>query len=126
MKKLLFLTLLFITNVICANEVSLKCWEMGLPQTEDYIIYKNDGSTTQEDYILFDDMLYDLVQLEAKIECATSELKKYCQDFFYHPQIGHIEIHLKQSTTYINGTQAMVGKMKESVERNIYCERKVL
>lgn len=126
-KNLVILCLLFASLSASARGVLIQCWEMGLPQTEEYMIYQNDGGYIHEGFVLYDDMVYVVDELEeSKSECISWDFPFYCQDKFVLPGIGSVEVHLKQKIEFADGSQGLVGKLKELFERDIFCKRQSL
>lgn len=124
MKTLFIISLLLSINTL-ARGVVVQCWEKGMSQTEENIIYENDGNYIHDSFVLYDGIKTEFNEINSEDECIEWDFPSKCMSLIVLPNKNEITLELK-STFVTNSFEAMEGYLYEVEITPVFCKRKAL
>lgn len=118
------------------DAIKITCWEQGVTQTPDNIIYDfGSGYSQTLGYLLGGFIIYDGYEIDfehpdagilyQRSECTNVNVYNKCEETVVF-DTGTVTLELEKTHTFSNGTQGMKGYMYEVEIHEIFCKRSFL
>lgn len=124
MKKLVVIFALLTSSQSFARGVLVQCWEKGVSQSPENIIYQNNGGYIHEDFVVFDGVKMEITQSQS--QCIDWDFPTPCKDVITRENGDEITLELEKAFSFANGGEALDGVLYEVEMTPVFCKRHAL
>lgn len=104
-----------------AKGVFLQCWETGVAQTEENVIFQSNGGYIYEDFVVVDGE--KKTDISVSSQCIDWNFPAQCEDTVILSNGDEVSMSLTKSLDFANGGDALVGELYEVEIKSVFCKR---